>query len=60
MYWILGGFLVGIPGTALVSFLPVNLPAWAPAMLIAAIPISMTLAVRKVAQRFVKSAHTAS
>jgi hypothetical protein len=58
MHWIVGGFLVAILGTALVSFLPVNTPAWAPAILIAAIPISMTLAVRKFARGLViKSAH---
>jgi hypothetical protein len=61
MYGILGGFLVAILGTPLVSFLPASIPGWASAIPIAAIPVSMTFAVRNVAkERFVKGVHAAS
>ncbi len=53
MYWILGGFLVAIAGTVLASVLPLNLPGWTYAILSAAIPLSMTLAVRRHARRAV-------
>ncbi len=47
MTWILGGFLVAIVGTAARSTFAMNPPAWTGAMAIAAIPISMALAVRQ-------------
>jgi hypothetical protein len=60
MYWILGGFLVAIVGTALASLLPLNLPGWTDAIVVAAIPLSMALAVRRHARRAVASLHTSS
>jgi hypothetical protein len=59
MYWILGGFLVAIVGTALASLLPLNVPRWTNAIVIAAIPLSMALAVRR-HQRAVASLHASS
>lgn len=50
MYWILGGFLVAIAGTAVAFAVPVNLPGWTAAILILAIPLSMALAVRRQAR----------
>jgi hypothetical protein len=60
MYCILGGFVVGIVGTAAASLLPLNLPGWIYATVIAAIPLSMALAVRRHARRAVASLHTPS
>jgi hypothetical protein len=50
MDWILGGFLVVVVARASTFALPVNLPGWTDAILIAAIPLSMALAVRKQAR----------
>ena len=48
---ILGGFLVAIAGIVS-SFVPgLNLPGWAPALSILAIPLTMALAVRRQARR---------
>jgi hypothetical protein len=47
MPWIAGGLLVGILGMTLPSVVPENLPGWINALVIAAIPLSMFLAVRK-------------
>lgn len=47
MPWIAGGILVGILGMASPFVLPENLPGWINAFLIAAIPLSMFLAVKK-------------
>jgi hypothetical protein len=47
MPWILGAFLVAIGWTVSRAVLPANLPAWADAAVIAAIPLSMALAVRR-------------
>lgn len=47
MLWILGGLLVAIVWTASGFASAVNLPAWTDAAAIAAIPLSMALAVRR-------------
>jgi hypothetical protein len=50
MAWVLGGFLRVICWTVLRFALPVSLPSYADAAVIAAIPLSMALAVRRDAQ----------
>ena len=47
MLWILAGFLMAIVGTELPDVLGVRWPAWAGAAVVAAIPFSMALAVRR-------------
>jgi hypothetical protein len=60
MYWILGGFMVAIAGTASASVLPLNLPGWTYATFTAAIPLSMALAVRRYGRRAVASLQSLS
>lgn len=50
MYWIVGGFLIAFAGTASGLARAVNLPAWSDALWVAAIPVSMALAVRREAK----------